>query len=86
MHGSRDYYYLIKYIVHHMRNNVDNPFIFVGNLVKVSISGIARNFGGSRTSYNTFMKIFKKELKKQGYDDLHTDFDPTESPDVPTLI
>jgi hypothetical protein len=72
MHGSRDYYYLIKYIVHHMRANADSKFIFTGNLIKTATLGIARNFGGSETSYSTFLTLFKNKLIADNYQAKYT--------------
>ena len=63
MHGSRDYYYLIKHIVHSLRNNAEADSEFVQSLITTARTGIARNFGGSHptseTSFNTFLAMFK---------------------------
>lgn len=58
----------------------------MANLIATARRGIARNFGGSETSYFTFLGLFKKQLVALKYDKKLTDFDETEKPDVPSLI
>lgn len=86
MHGSRDYYYLVKHIVHHMTFDMSNNHVFCKNLTKIVIQAIARNFGGSETSFVSFMRLFKEKLKGTDYPTNCLYFDPEEPKDVPSLI
>ena len=66
-HGSRDFYYLIKYVSREYYNKIEikNEKINDHEKEKVLIEGIERNFGGLDDSVNKFKEIFKKYYKYQ---------------------
>lgn len=64
LHGSRDFYFLVKYIIHNLKpdmlNHIDN---LPQTLCDISVRGIGRNFEGSKSSYKDFIKIFQQKIK-----------------------
>lgn len=72
LHGTRDYYYLIKHIVHSITEDTlkHDQDIFANHLLRIVKSGIGRNFCGARDSYKEFLTQLQKEVKvkKPGQD------------------
>lgn len=63
LHGSRDYYFLVKFIIHNIEPKMlDDLDTLPQTLCDVAVKGIGRNFEGSKESYKVFMKIFKEQL------------------------
>jgi hypothetical protein len=63
LHGSRDFYFLIKFIVYSLKPSMldDYDFPRLSQILSdIAIKGIGRNFEGSKDSFKTFIEIHKK--------------------------
>ncbi len=64
-HGSRDFYYLIKYVSreYYQKIEIKEKKIDENQKVKILLEGIERNFGGLDDSIIKFKDIFQKNYK-----------------------
>jgi hypothetical protein len=72
MHGSRDYYFFTKYLVHHLSDKMleMDEEDFKNSLIGILNQSIARNFCGTKDSYSKFSKILKEKLKNSHRKDI----------------
>lgn len=63
LHGSRDFYFLTKYIIHKITPKLVQKSQDIAQLLcDITIQGIGRNFHGAKDSYTNFMEIFKDNM------------------------